>query len=227
MAEPAHDTDLTTVKLWDVSVRLIHWGMALLIPAMWWTAEEGELEWHRRLGLTLMALILFRLVWGFIGSDPARFVHFVRGPRAIGDYLVGRTPAPLGHNPLGALSVVAMLALIAAQLSLGLIAQDEYGLVSGPLNHLVSAETGEWATEIHELLFDAIVAVAALHIASVLYYELIRRSNLIGPMLTGRKAVPAGTAVPRRAGVGAVIAALAIAAVVTGWLANGAPPLGS
>lgn len=217
---------MTTIRLWDVPVRAVHWGMVLLIPAMWWTAEEGALEWHRRLGLALLFLILVRLVWGFVGNDPARFAHFVRGPRAIADYLTGRVAAPLGHNPFGALNVVAMLALVVGQLALGLIAQDEYAVVTGPLNHLVSAETGELATEIHELLFNAIVALITLHIATVLFMQWVRRSNLIGPMLTGRKAVPAGTAEPRRAGAAALVTALVIAAAVTSWVAFGAPPLG-
>lgn len=227
MTETAPAQDTVTIALWDAPVRLVHWSMALLIPAMWWTAEEGELERHRTLGLALLFLILFRLIWGVIGSEPARFARFVRGRRAIGDYLAGRLRPPPGHNPLGAISVVAMLALVVTQLTLGLVAQDDYGLVAGPLNHLVSAETAEWATETHELLFNAIVALVALHVASVLYYQLIRRSNLIGPMLTGRKAVPAGTAAPRRAGAAALVAALVIAAALTGWIANGGPPLGS
>lgn len=226
MAEPSQETGAMTIRLWDAPVRLIHWGMALLVPALWWTAEEGEMERHRTLGLVMLFLILVRLIWGFVGSDPARFTHFVRGPRAIADYLAGRVAAPPGHNPLGALSVMAMLALIVGQLSLGLIAQDEYGIVTGPLNFLVSAETGEWATEIHHMLFNGIVAFVALHVATVLYYQLVRRSNLIGPMLTGRKAVPSGTAEPRRAGAIALVIALVFAAAVTGWIVNGAPPLG-
>ena len=226
MAEPSQETGTTVIRLWDVPVRLIHWGMALLIPALWWTAEEGEMERHRTLGLVMLFLILVRLVWGFVGGDPARFTHFVRGPRAIAGYLAGRVAAPLGHNPLGALSVVAMLALIVGQLSLGLIAQDEYGFVTGPLNFLVSAETGEWATEIHKILFNVIAAFVGLHIATVLYYQFVRHSNLIGPMLTGRKSVPANTAEPRRAGAIALVIALVIAATVTGWIVNGAPPLG-
>lgn len=218
---------LNRIRLWDWPVRLVHWGMTALIPLLWWTAEEGEMERHRQLGLMLLFLVLFRLVWGFVGSETARFASFVRGPRAIADYLAGRTAAPLGHNPLGALSVVALLALLVGQLALGMIAQDEYGMVTGPLNHLVSATVGETATEIHEALFNGIVALVALHIGAVLYYQFVKRHNLIGPMLSGRKAVESGVAEPRRAGIAALIGALLIAAAITSWIASGAPPLGA
>lgn len=219
-------TEPVRIRLWDWPVRLIHWAMVVLIPLLWWTAEEGEMERHRTLGLVLLFLIIFRLLWGFIGSDTARFAKFVRGPRAIADYLARRSAAAPGHNPLGALSVVAMLALVTGQLALGLVAQDEYGLVTGPLNHLVSAETGEAATEIHELLFNAIVALIVLHIGTVLFYQLVKRDNLIGPMLSGHKPVDPGTAEPRRASTAALLAALVIAGAFTGWIIFGAPPLG-
>lgn len=214
------------IRLWDWPVRLVHWAMVLLLPALWWTAEEGDIERHRWLGQTMLFLIILRLIWGFIGSEPARFARFVRGPGAIIGYLRGTVATPLGHNPLGALSVVALLAILSVQVGLGLLAQDEDGLVAGPLNHLVSYETAEVLTDWHHWLFDFIVALIALHIATVLYYQLVRRSNLIGPMLTGRKAVPAGTAEPRRAEAIALVTALVIAAACTGWIAAGAPPLG-
>lgn len=214
------------IRLWDWPVRLVHWSMAALIPLMLWTAEEGEMERHRQLGMLLLFLMLFRLTWGFMGSETARFSSFVRGPRAIADYLAGRTAAPLGHNPLGALSVVALLALVVGQLALGMVAQDEYGMVTGPLNHLVSADMGEAATEIHEALFNGIIALVALHIGAVLFYQFVKRNNLIGPMLSGRKAVDSGVAQPRRAGISALIGALLIAAALTSWVASGAPPLG-
>jgi cytochrome b len=214
------------IRLWDWPVRLVHWSMAALIPMMWWTAEEGELERHRQLGMVLLFLILFRLAWGFMGSETARFSSFVRGPRAIADYLAGRSAAPLGHNPLGALSVVALLGLVAGQLALGMVAQDEYGMVTGPLNFLVSAEVGEAATEIHEALFNGIITLVALHVAAILYYQFVKRDNLIGPMLSGRKAVNSSITEPRRAGFGALIGALVIAGALTSWIAWGAPPLG-
>jgi cytochrome b len=198
--------------------------MALLIPAMWWTAEEGFLEQHRIMGLILLALVIFRLIWGVCGSETARFSRFVRGPKAVLAYLRGEGGAALGHNPLGGWSVAALLLVVSAQMSLGLIAQDEYAIVAGPLNHLVSYETAEAATELHEALFNGVAALIALHIAAVLFYQLRKRNNLIGPMLTGRKPVPVGTAQPRQAGTRAAVLALLAAIAIAGWIALGAPP---
>jgi cytochrome b len=213
-----------TVRVWDRAVRLIHWSMAVLIPALWWTAEEGYLEQHRVLGLILLALILFRLIWGVVGSATARFASFLRGPQAIGAYLRGQGHTPLGHNPLGGWSVAALLGLIGVQLSLGLIAQDEYAVVAGPLNHLVAYDTAQAATELHEAVFNGIAALIALHIAAVLFYQFGRRTNLIGPMLTGRKSVPLDTPQPREAERITVLIALVAAIAIAGWIAAGAPP---
>jgi cytochrome b len=213
-----------TVRLWDWPVRVCHWGMVLLLPALWWTGEEGELEWHRWLGLAMLFFVLLRVIWGFIGSQPARFAGFLRGPGAVLAYLQGKLPAPLGHNPLGGWSVAALLGILSLQLGLGLVAQDEYAVVAGPLNPLVTYETAEAATEWHERLFNGILALVALHIAAVLFYLIARRTNLIGPMLTGCKAVDADTAQPRMASPPATLAALALAIGVTLWIACGAPP---
>src|SRR5690349_24353754 len=104
------------VRVWDLPTRLVHWLLVLLVPFSWWTAESGRLEWHRWSGYGLLGLVLFRVYWGFFGSSTARFSRFVRGPRAIVAYLRGRLPASVGHNPLGALSVLALLGLLIAQI---------------------------------------------------------------------------------------------------------------
>ncbi|MEZ5743211.1 MAG: cytochrome b/b6 domain-containing protein [Sphingomonadaceae bacterium] len=128
--------------VWDLPTRQFHWMLALALPLCWWTAEYGHMTWHRRLGLAVCLLIVFRIAWGVIGTQTSRFGYFVKGPRAVMQYLRGRetkdpAEAP-GHSPLGALSVIAMIAAIAAQVSLGLIAVDVDGLESGPLSGLVS-----------------------------------------------------------------------------------------
>lgn len=212
------------VRLWDWPVRLTHWGFALLLPALWWTAEEGDIETHRKLGIALLFLVLLRLIWGLVGSDPARFARFVKGPGAVLAYLRGEQAAPLGHNPLGGWSVAALLAVLSVQLGLGIFAQDEYGLVAGPLNHLVSYETAEMVTEWHETFFNVILAFVALHLMAVTFYTVVRQSDLIGPMLTGQKEVDGDTQQPRMAARRTALLALISAAALTAWIAAGAPP---
>lgn len=205
------------VALWDRPTRVFHWMLVLLIAAAWWTAEEGMLEWHYRTGLAILGLVVFRLVWGVIGSSTARFVNFVRGPRRVLDYLRGRGAPFLGHNPLGALSVLALLATVGAQAGLGLFASDEDGLMPGPLSGWISEERVEAATELHEALFDWLLILIGLHVAAILFYLVVKRENLIGPMFTGRRSAPPGTDAMVPAPVGRFLVAAAIA-LGTVWL---------
>jgi cytochrome b len=180
-------TQAGRVRLWDAPTRLVHWSLVVLVAFSWWTAEEGMLNWHRYSGYGLLGLVLFRLYWGFVGSTSARFAHFVKGPRAIFSYLRSDSIAEPGHNPLGALSVLLLLALLLAQIVLGLFAVDVDGIESGPLSHLVSFDGGRLAAEIHEWVFNALMVFITLHVAAILYYLLLKRDNLIGPMFTGSK----------------------------------------
>lgn len=175
------------------------------------------LEWHYRTGLAILGLVVFRLAWGVIGSSTARFANFVRGPRRVLDYLRGRGVPFLGHNPLGALSVLALLAMVAVQAGLGLFASDEDGLMPGPLSGLVSDERSEAATELHEALFDWLLILIGLHVAAILFYLVVKRENLVGPMFTGRRPAPPGAPAMVPAPRGRLLAALAIAAA-TIWL---------
>jgi cytochrome b len=179
------------VKLWDLPVRVVHWSLAILLPALWRTAEAGRMDVHQLLGQVLLALLVFRIFWGFAGSSTARFGRFVRGPRAILDYVHSlRTKdgeAIVGHNPLGGWSAILLLGLLLLQVGLGLIAEDSDGLVSGPLARLVSYETSEIAREGHELVFNLLLVLVAIHVAAVLAYWILKRDNLIVPMITGRK----------------------------------------
>lgn len=181
------------VAVWDLPTRVFHWTLVLLIVAAWWTAEKELLDWHERTGLAILGLIVFRLVWGVIGSSTARFSSFVKGPRGIADYLRGRSANVLGHNPLGALSVLALLAVVAVQAGLGLFASDEDGLLSGPLSHWISDDAAEEVADLHHDLFDGLVILIGVHVAAILYYLLVKRDNLIAPMVHGRRNVPPGT----------------------------------
>ncbi len=218
----------TTTRVWDLPTRLVHWMLALLVAASWFTGTYGALDWHRRSGYAIFGLVVFRFYWGFAGSSTARFSRFLRGPRAVLRYsrsLLQRSgSAMVGHNPIGGWSAVLMLLLLSLQIGLGLFAVDVDGIESGPLSDLVSFEKGRNMAEWHGKIMDALLVVIAVHIAAVLYYGLYKRENLIGPMLTGAKRLPlaAASAVRfvtfRRALVGAVMAALVVTAVVGRWL---------
>lgn len=188
MAEGA--TPLPRVRVWDVPVRVCHWSMALFVGVSWWTAETGRMDWHQYSGYSLLALVSFRIYWGFVGSSTARFRQFVRGPRAIVSYLQGRWSVDAGHNPLGALSVVALLALLLAQIVLGLFSVDVDGIESGPLSTYVSFDTGRAAADWHDGLFDVLLWLIGLHIAAVLYYLFVKKQNLVATMFNGKRSYP-------------------------------------
>jgi len=182
------------MRIWDLPTRAFHWTIVLLMPALWWTAEEHELEWHYLLGEITLGLILFRLIWGLIGSSTARFASFVKGPGAILAYLRGRHAEGVGHNPLGALSVLALLLLIATVVGLGLFASDEDGLHPGPLAHLVTFDSARILAERHEQMFNILLGFIGLHVAAILFYLIVRRDNLVGPMVTGAREARGGEA---------------------------------
>jgi cytochrome b len=209
------------VRVWDVPVRFVHWFMVVLFAVSWWTAETGRMEWHQYSGFTLLALLVFRIYWGFAGSSTARFGQFVRGPRALRSYLKGRwAPAP-GHNPLGALSVLALLTLLLAQVVLGLFAVDVDGIESGPLSIYVSFDAGRVAAEWHETVFDVLVWLIVLHIVAVLYYVFLRKENLIGAMVHGKRDFKGEQYAPvERASRLRVIIGLVLACALTWWVAS-------
>src|SRR6266542_1781002 len=128
--------------VWDLPVRLVHWLRASLIAFSWWSVSYHHTGWHIWSGVAILTLLIFRLLWGFVGSSTARFGHFVRGPSHVLRYSRGEWSG-IGHTPLGALSVVAMFAAVAVQVGLGLISQDPDGLYLGPLSQLVSSDTSD------------------------------------------------------------------------------------
>lgn len=182
-----------SVKLWDGPVRLVHWLLVGLILFSWW-ASEDHLNWHRWSGYAILGLVLFRIWWGFAGGGAARFASFVKGPGAILAYLktVGRRDAAVtpGHNPLGALSVLAILAVLLVQVGTGLFTVDIDAFEAGPLSDRVSFETGRAIAEVHELSFRVLQALVALHLAAIAYYLTWKRTNLVRPMITGRRRLP-------------------------------------
>lgn len=196
---------MTTIRIWDLPLRLFHWTLALLVVFSGITGEFsaalGPLaaRWHLLSGYAIFCLLIFRLVWGFAGSSYARFANFVRGPRAIRAYcgeLLGRSPASLhlGHNPLGGWSVLAMLGSLTLQVGCGLFISDEDLGLEGPLAKYASSHTGEWLAGVHEVNFIFLLALIGTHFCAITYYRLAKGDNLVTPMLTGRKEMPAGQA---------------------------------
>ena len=189
---------LHRVTVWDWPTRAFHWLLAALIAFAWWSYETDRMAWHRTAGYAVLALIAFRLFWGVFGSQTARFANFLRGPRAIVRYLAGRAEFPVGHNPLGALSVVALLAVTGALTVSGLFAVDDDGLEPGPLADTINFARAQRAEHWHGILFDVLLALVAAHLLAILFY-FVRGDNLVRPMIDGTKLVPVQAQAPRQA----------------------------
>jgi cytochrome b len=179
------------VRVWDLPTRLFHWSLAACFVGLVITGSVGgnAMVWHFRFGYTVFALLLFRLVWGFVGGRWSRFGAFLYSPATVLGFLRGqrRPEHTTGHNPLGALSVFAMLAFLAAQVATGLISDDEIAF-AGPLTRFVSNATVSLATTYHKDIGRLILfALVALHIVTVLLYLWKKHDNLIKPMVRGDK----------------------------------------
>jgi cytochrome b len=178
-----------TVKVWDPFVRVFHWSLITLFCIAWRSGENHDMERHRQAGYAIFALVVFRVFWGFAGSRTARFAQFLKGPGAILAYLRthdGETPSD-GHNPLGGWSVAGLLAVILTITLAGLFAVDVDGIESGPLADWVSFDTGRMASEWHETVFNAALAVIGIHVLAIGYYQVLNLQDLIGPMITGKR----------------------------------------
>ncbi|MBX3635291.1 MAG: cytochrome b/b6 domain-containing protein [Rubrivivax sp.] len=220
MSHPA----LQPVRVWDLPTRLFHWLLAAALVGSVASAKIGgaAMTWHFRFGYLVLGLLVFRVLWGLVGGRWSRFASFVYAPGTLVRYLRGQARPgehlDVGHSPLGALSVFALLAIVAVQVGTGLVADDEIAHL-GPLNRFVSGATALEATAWHKSWGQwLVIGLAALHVAAVLVYLFVKRRNLIGPMLLGDKALPAGT--PASAdGLVQRLAAVALAALAGGVVA--------
>jgi cytochrome b len=221
-----------TTRVWDLPTRLFHWLFAAAVIGAIVTVKVGGtwMDWHPIFGVTALVLLTFRVIWGFTGSRYARFSSFVKGPRTVWHYL--RHPeerSPPGHSPLGGLSVVALLLVVAVQAGTGLFATDDI-LTSGPLNQFVSSDTAALLTSIHKWNENVLFGLIGLHLVAIAIYAL-RGKQLVPPMITGNvlsENLPSD-AVAARDTVGLKIWALVLILVLggLGWwlvsLANSAP----
>lgn len=213
---------LRTVRVWDLPVRLFHWTLLLLLMAMWWTGEQRDIETHSRIGVVVLGLLVFRILWGLFGSETARFRHFLKAPGVVIAYLRGRVPHEVGHNPLGGWSVAVILFTLLIHCTLGLFAQDSDGMESGPLSYLVSYDTADAARVWHNRLFNLILALAVLHITAVFAY-LFKGNNLLLPMVTGEKDLPEAVPAPRMGRPALLLLALLVSGALAWWIGRGAP----
>lgn len=203
------------IKVWDAPTRLFHWTLVALVATAYVTARNGWIDWHFYAGYAILTLVAFRILWGLAGSETARFSSFVRSPRAAVSHLrhvLRREPEPdTGHNAAGAYMVLALLALLAFQTVTGLFSND--GLFTGgPLSALVSGEVSDRLTVLHGFSFDLILIAVALHVAAILAYAVLLRQDLVRPMVTGWKRLPAAIAAPRLAPAPLALVLLAVAA---------------
>ncbi|MDQ2705705.1 MAG: cytochrome b/b6 domain-containing protein [Pseudomonadota bacterium] len=210
------------VAIWDLPTRLFHWLLAGLIALSWWSAEYHDDDVHIWSGIAVLTLLIFRILWGFFGSSTARFASFVRGPKAVFGYLQGSWRG-IGHNPLGALSVIALLAAVCIQVGLGLFASDEDGLMQGPLSRLIGFDAQETVRDLHEAMFNLLLALIAVHVAAILFYRA-RGKKLLKPMITGSAEVEPGLEPMKPGKWWAALACLAVAIGISRWVVAGAPP---
>lgn len=187
--DPVHSVP-RRVTVWDLPTRLFHWLLVAFVATSFVTAEIGgnAMQIHEWSGFVILSLLIFRVGWGFFGSRTARFTDFVRGPKAVLSYAGGLlrkdSPPHFGHNPLGGWSIVAMLLTLFVQAGTGLFANDDI-LTEGPLYSWVSKATSDFITDIHQWNQGVIVALVAIHLLAILFYFLVKRENLVRPMITG------------------------------------------
>jgi cytochrome b len=189
---------LEKVRIWDLPTRLFHWALVLCLVFSVVTAKIGgnAMQWHMRSGCTVLALLAFRILWGVVGGRWSRFSSFIYGPAALLRYLRRRPPLPgeqfeAGHNPLGALSIWAMLLWLLLQIASGLVADDEIA-TTGPLNRFVAEHTAAVATGYHTTLGQwGLYVLTAMHVGAIVYYARRRGRDLLTPMFSGDKRLAA------------------------------------
>jgi cytochrome b len=212
------------VLVWDLPIRLFHWLAAALIPTAYLTWRLNWMNWHAWVGDALLALVLFRLFWGFFGSDTARFLRFVVSPRKAAQHLAHifrREPdLEAGHNPAGGWMVIGLLALLLGQVLSGIFVDNDVADV-GPFTALTPARIANLVTVLHDkVLWNALLAAVALHVLAIIFYGVTKRHNLLFPMITGRKTLPDSVPAPRMTPPTHALVCLAAAIAAAAALAN-------
>jgi cytochrome b len=220
---PSHEIRTARrVRVWDLPTRLFHWLAVLLVIGAYVTERENWIDWHVRIGETLLALVLFRLLWGCVGSDTARFSRFLASPAAAVDHLrhlFQREPDQQpGHNPAGGWMVLVLLILLLVETLTGIYVYNEVA-DEGPLSAIVPGWIANGIATLHAVVWDALMAAIALHLLAIVAYALIKRHNLVRPMITGYKRLPDSVRAPRMVSPLLAVMLLIGAAVVVALLA--------
>lgn len=212
------------MKIWDFPTRLFHWTLVILFVVSWSSAEFDFFTIHYYSGYGMVALILFRLAWGFAGSDTASLLRCFSSPLTVISYIgemFKRKPGnDVGHNPIGGYAVLALVGLIAAQVTTGLFAQDIDFVNAGPLSDLISFDAGTAMSDLHYLIFDILLILVAIHLSAVAFHELYKGERLIKAMFTGWRSydengpITPPTIVPSTRAAGIAVFALALMAFV-------------
>lgn len=208
---------LLPMRVWDLPVRLFHWTLVILVATSWLTSEMLWMKPHMLCGYAIMTLLLFRVIWGFIGSDTARFTVFLKSPVAAVRHLLHMTKkepdTQIGHNAAGGWMVLGLLAVLAVQVGTGLGANDD-AVTEGPFATMVGKDRSDWLTHIHHLNFIVIQVAVVLHVLAVLAYRVLKGHNLVLPMITGKKRLPGATRAPRMMHPILALGALGVSALV-------------
>jgi len=213
------------VLVWDLPVRLFHWSLVLMFCISWITAEMGgnAMEYHMLSGYVILGLVLFRILWGVLGSETAQFSQFTHGPISVLKYTLGlfktEYKTEIGHTPLGGWSVIVLLLVLATQAISGLFANDDIAN-EGPLYHLVRKATSNFLSVVHQYTSKVLLGLVALHLVAIIFYRMIHHDNLLKPMITGYKVADASSIEPKQYNVFFAIVLALITAGTVYWIVN-------
>ncbi len=211
------------VVVWDLPTRLFHWLTVALVAAAYVTWRLNWMDWHVWSGEAVLALVLFRLAWGFFGGETARFAGFLAAPRAAVGHLarvLRREPdLEVGHNPAGGWMVALLLALLLMETLTGLYINNDVA-DAGPFTALVPASIDNLITALHTIVWDVLVAAVALHVLAIIVYAVVKGQNLTRAMITGRKRLPGSVPAPRLAPRTRALFLLGVSAAAAALLAN-------
>jgi cytochrome b len=209
------------LRVWDAPTRLFHWAIVLLIATSYVTVHKGWMKLHMLSGYTILTLVLFRVIWGFVGSETSRFSRFLHSPLAALRQLAqfrDRSPdTEVGHNAAGGWMVLVILAVLGMQLASGLSVTDEDDNIMGPLAKFVGPTWSGRLTSFHMLNFNILLGLIVLHVLAVVAYAMVKRHDLVRPMITGKNRLPAATRAPRMTSPLLALVILAVMGVCV-WL---------